>query len=52
MENVIVSSGIQPKKHTLSSSKKVKVSTLPKRNAGFARNYVTITDDLFEEDLR
>jgi hypothetical protein len=31
---------------------KSKIDGLPKRNPGFARHYVTITDDLFAEDLK
>jgi hypothetical protein len=31
---------------------KAKIDGLPKRNPGFAKYYVTITDDLFEEDLK
>ena len=33
-------------------NKKTKIDGLPKRNAGFAKHYVTITDDLFEDDLK
>jgi hypothetical protein len=31
---------------------KSKIDGLPKRNFGFAKYYVTITDDLFEDDLK
>ena len=42
-----------PNKQKVSvKNKKNKVDGLPKRNFGFAKHYVTITDDLFEDDLK
>lgn len=41
-----------PKQKVPVKNKKNKVDGLPKRNAGFAKYYVTITDELFEEDLK
>ena len=41
-----------PKQKVSIKNKKNKVDGLPKRNAGFAKHYVTITDELFEEDLK
>ena len=41
-----------PKQKVPVKNKKNKVDGLPKRNFGFAKYYVTISDDLFEEDLK
>jgi hypothetical protein len=40
------------KPKTTPKAKKNKYDGLPKRNPGFAKYYVTITDDLFEDDLQ
>jgi len=52
MEQLFKQMNELPKQKVAVKNKKNKVDGLPKRNPGFAKYYVEITDDLFADDLK